>query len=489
MRIKEKIEKAGSFWLPGKEENKVPGEISIVDGGKVTLTVLSNLGSVAGSIADIRVGRVLGNVEGFGCVTLEGCFYTTLRLAFGNSQSKSVLSVGRLFAGVAYGDDVIKSSMLSFSVEGLDEWVGVTGIKVARDDETFRVVSISYEPVPTISVRLSEGIELKIIFSWTTPGFPIQREAKITQKVRMELHSNSEVSVTDLTAMAYKVVTFLCMGTDAIVSIEDPTIFYVESEDFEGEPRKHAVKLFYSSLPYSPAIPNVTWHELIFNYRQLNGSLESKLQRWIGCFEKVDPSINLYFSVKMGDYRYLDAKFLALAQALESLHRRTRKGVVQPKAQFKVMKQKIVGSCPEEYREWLASKLVYANEFSLAHRLKELISIFSSVFDVQDNREGVENLGVKSNDEKSDSENIELFVRTIVDTRNYYTHFDESGKRSIARGAQLASLVNRMELLMQLHLLFEMGFEVSELSSMVKSNFKMGQKLSRGFEQAWVSMT
>lgn len=469
MRITEKIVKAGSFWLPGDQKNEVPGEIKILEGGKIKLAVLSVLGGAGSSTSGIQVGRVLGSVEGFGYVTLEGCFYTTLSHTFGDSKSKSILTVNRMFAGVGYADEIVQSSTLDFSVEGLDEWVGITGIKVERDEDTYRDVKISYEPVPAIFVQLTDDIQLKILFSWALPGFPIQREAKITQKISMQLMSSKEEKVSDLTALAYKVVTFICMGVDAVVSIENPSITYVSPKDGQGEHRRHAVQVFYSSLPYSSVPPEVTWHELVFGYKYLGDKFGERLKKWIDCFERIGPSIDLYFSVKTGVYRYLDAKFLALAQGLESLHRRTRKGNVLPKSEYKAKRNKIVDSCPDEYKEWLALKLAYANEFPLSHRMKELVTPFSDIFS------------------EGSPDGYEIFIRAIVDTRNFHTHFDESGKRFIARGVQLASLVNRMELLLQLHLLYEMGFDAAELVKIFNKNFRMKQKLDRRFESTWVN--
>ena len=40
MRIKEEIRKAGYFWLPSNPERKIPGTLSITDGGNIGLEVV-----------------------------------------------------------------------------------------------------------------------------------------------------------------------------------------------------------------------------------------------------------------------------------------------------------------------------------------------------------------------------------------------------------------------------------------------------------------
>ena len=40
MRIKEELKKSGYFWLPENEDKKIPGNLSILDGGEIELEVV-----------------------------------------------------------------------------------------------------------------------------------------------------------------------------------------------------------------------------------------------------------------------------------------------------------------------------------------------------------------------------------------------------------------------------------------------------------------
>ena len=42
MRIEEEYKKTGYFWLPGKDEKKIPGILSINDGGKIELEIVGH---------------------------------------------------------------------------------------------------------------------------------------------------------------------------------------------------------------------------------------------------------------------------------------------------------------------------------------------------------------------------------------------------------------------------------------------------------------
>lgn len=452
MRILNPIKRVGAFWLPGQGQSRISGDITISDSGRIDLVIYSSFSSVS----SIRIGRIIGEVEGFGFVTLEGCFYKTLNTNFYNQPARSEVVVGRLYCGVGFEDGSISSTKFVFSVEGLDEWVNISGIKVEHSGSERIGKVISYEEVPDILVQLRKGLDLKLSFYWSLPGSPSLREAKITQKVFFELESEELLDISGFISISHKITTFICLATDKVVSIEDPYFYYWGDPEKSLE-RRHQVKIFYRSLPFSEAQPDVHWFETIFNYKSISDKFELYLKVWLGNFDKIGPSIDLYFSARMGVYRYLDGKFLALAQALESLHRRCFDRKKLPDQVFKKMKKDILKACPEEHKSWLRDRLAYANEISLKDRLGELVLPFNTLFG---------GIGQDNN-----------FISSIVDTRNYLTHFDAGGKRNIAHGSDLAMLVNKMEVLLQLHLLLSFGFSPEDLLSRIKFNTVIQGKL------------
>src|SRR5690606_5233940 len=91
------------------------------------------------------LSRIIGHVEKDGLVTLDNCFYKRKSYAFGGI-SKSLICANMLLSGVAYekGEEVKFNSVL-FSVEGLSEWVGISGISVAYG-AGYKTATISYTP-------------------------------------------------------------------------------------------------------------------------------------------------------------------------------------------------------------------------------------------------------------------------------------------------------------------------------------------------------
>ncbi len=133
MRIKEKFKRSGYFWLPSKPERKISGTLSISDGGNIELEVVGLFDENIQSFDrtdDLK--RIVGEIEEDGFITLENCFYTKKSFTFGGI-SKSLVYVNRILSGVLYSEgESILLNTFSFSVEGMDEWVGITGINVDR---------------------------------------------------------------------------------------------------------------------------------------------------------------------------------------------------------------------------------------------------------------------------------------------------------------------------------------------------------------------
>jgi len=125
---------------------------------------------------------------------------------------------------------------------------------------------------------------------------------------------------------------------------------------------------------------------------------------------------------------------------------------------FKNIVNKLIEHCPKERQEWLSEKLHYANEISLAQRIKDIIKPFKSFL-------GTNNCRKK-------------LIRKIVDTRNYLTHHDESLKSKAAVGRDLWLLCLKMEVIFQLQLLQLLGFTQEQIEDILKNNRKLQEKIT-----------
>jgi hypothetical protein len=459
MRIEGEYKKTGYFWLPDKVGNKIPGILSIDDGGGVELEIVGHFDEGMKPLrGDENLRRIIGHVEKDGLVTLEDCFYTKKNFSFGGI-SKSKVIVNKVLSGAAWDkDEKVTFNTFSFSVDCLDEWVGISGIDVDNDWGK-RTSTISYNPPEKISVELNNGMRLEICFAYTLPGFPSLTEAKITQRAYFRLESEDLRDLNDFTLIAFKITNLMCFAIDEIVSLKNVSATSSEIMRDGGDDKKYHVpiSIYYESNPFSEKIPKKSWHEMLFNFGAIKTNAQQVFNGWLSAYEYLSPALGLYFSTKAGAQKYLDGKFLALVQGLETYHRRTSSETQIDKEAYEVLVSEVLKGCPGEYLDWLKGRLMHGNEINLGKRIKKIIEPFK------------DHIGASKERSK--------LLRKIVDTRNYLTHYDESLYSESAKGRDLWLLCQKMEVIFNLHFLRVIGFTNEEINGVVENCHPLKRKL------------
>lgn len=463
MRIKEEFKKSGYFWLPSAPERKIPGTLYISDGGNIELEVIELFDtSVYAMHNDDNLERIVGIIEEDGYVTLDNCFYKQKNLSFGGVAKKSLVCVKKAFIGVAYDENErVSLNTCIFSVEGIDEWVGISGIQVDQGYETeFVTAIIKYLPPEDILLNLNNGMQLSITFSWTIPGYPVTKEAKITQKTYFKLMSSAARELDEFISVLHRMTTFMCFAIDQAVCLDNITAM---SNDIlmnvgNNNSKPAPIRIYYKSIPYSDHNQKLDLHRMLFRYMQIKNDAEKIINNWIDAYDEIDPALSLYFSTKTGAQKYLDGKFLALAQGLETYHRRTSNEKLMEEEKFKELVKEIISKCPEENKEWLEGRLKHGNEINLRKRIKSIIEPFKDVVGTKNERSKI--------------------ISRIVDTRNYLTHYDESLRSQAADSKDLLFLCDKMEAFFQLHFLQVLGFTQDEIKSVLDNSYPLKEKLN-----------
>ncbi|NTZ06209.1 hypothetical protein FCJ61_06360 [Burkholderia metallica] len=459
MRLIEDFEKSGFFWLPSSPEKKIPGTLRILDGGNISLEIVGSFGDSFDSLnRDMNIGRIVGHIESDKLVTLERCFYKTRSLSFGGIE-KSSIRANKALIGVSYdyGEEVL-INQLQFSVDGIDEWIGICGIKVDHQFES-KTSSIRYFPPENISITLNDGLRLVITFTWTLPSSPITTEAKITQKTYFALASSEARPLDDFISAAHKITNLVGFAADETVCLESVTVASnsLTAGNINGKPILEKISLFYTSLPFTKDRPKINRHEMLFNFPQIRSDWERIVKNWFSAYDLIDPALNLYFSTKTGVHRYLDGKFLALAQGLETYHRRISSEKQMDENSFDSLKESLIEGCPEKYRDWLSGRLQHGNEINLRKRLNRIIEPFNDVIGSRDYQKRL--------------------IRSIVNTRNYLTHYDQSLEAESSTGIDLWHLCRKMEAIFQLHILQVLGFPPEQIKAIHNNSVELQQKL------------
>lgn len=455
MRIESEISRSGLFWIAGTEK-KLSGILTIQDGGRIELELV---GTFHDDFVDSpKISRILGEVEKDGDVTLDSCFYIHRNISFGGI-SKSRIFANTLYSGIHLeGNEPILITSFRFAIEGLDEWLRISGISATYTQE-FDNVTLSYNKMDPLLYQVTDIMHLSINYSWSIPGSEFFKSATITHKNYFELETETPMEVSIFKKYAHQISTFVGLAVDLNVSICDVTIKskFIEQEIAPGRSRQVPIRLYYQAANFLDKAPKIDDLNFLFLFPYIREDFALYVSEWFRAYETISPALNLYFSTKNNAQKYLDGKFLALAQGLETYHRRTTNIQIMPETEYESIKKELLNTCPKERREWLAGRLAHANEITLANRLRELISEFEPVF--------------------GDGEAINQFIRKVVDTRNYFTHYDDALIKRAVQGIDLWPLCQQMEAFFQMVLLRRIGFSKEKVIDLVRRSQRFQEKL------------
>lgn len=301
---------------------------------------------------------------------------------------------------------------------------------------------------------------LHICFAYTFPSGSYITEAKITQRVFFKLISDKLRPLDDFTEVAYRINNLMCFAIDATVSLKKISATSIEKQKDlnNGILLPIPIYIYYPSIPFDPKVPNKNGYKMLFRFAIIKPNAQNIFNNWINAYDTIAPALNLYFSTKNGGQKYLDGKFLALVQGLETYHRRTSDEKMMDSNEFELLVSTIIDSCPDDYQEWLRGRLTHGNEINLRKRLKLIIDPFKHLFGSKDKRNRL--------------------LNKIVDTRNYLTHYDEKSKINTENNNELYIISQTMEIIFQLHLLKVIGFNSDEINDIVNNCSELKQKIA-----------
>lgn len=470
MRLSDPIEKPGFFWLPSHPGQHYPGTLHISTSGEVTLRIVYRPTTVnpkqlqSNTPFGEETPRILGIVDN-DPVTLEKCvavddpFYF-VRVIEGY-VSESRFHVGAAFIGTPFLDDEpIVFSRIDFSLENLSEWFSISGFRTKINSDSEKAEwALHYTQPSDISIALPDDTRLQFVFSpsFSLPDYKVsQLSSAISQRMHISLMSREPLPVERCIVMLHRIHTFLCLVMNKIVAIE--WIKGYSGNKLDKWDREVATSIFYRSQLESEQ--RETRVSKTFGYDDISDDFEGTIRKWLADYEIIYPAFDLYLSSKIGSYRNLNGVFLSLVQGLETLHRRTAHETEMNVDDFEQLQATIIELAPPQRRNFIESRLTYANEISLRKRMRRLIEPFGDLFGT--------------------SSEIKALVQDIIDKRNYLTHYDKKLEVRARRidDNRMYGICLRLDALFHLHFLRLTGMDTDRIRSMARENRVLRHRLA-----------
>ncbi len=446
--MKSPFELKGYWWIPGSEENKLPGTLSYSqeDGAALELVGVFDSNKLK-PIEQLPI--ILGITQQGKPITLYKCVvrswaYPLIGLGGGNYLAHFV------FEGVHFeAEENIRFNQLCGSYTDLDAWVGIYGFIIEVDTADSKFASnIRYEKPMSQFFDVGETLEVGVSFSSQGPNQSIiQTEVTISQSAYLVVKSkNGDIQFDDLFKQLNK---FTYLLQFAIQRIPYPvSVFGFSKENpqelSEGKIHYPEINIFYTPIESIVSRKQKLPQEFLYTFKDLSAD---QISAWFSSFDKYETIIHLYRSLFYSNRLFIDTKFLSIAQSLESLHSILFEGQYLPKDKFAEQREKVLNVIPAELTEWVDSALSNANYKRFRQKIFELL----------DNKK--ETVGRFVDD-------MELFSKRVMYTRNEFVHHNK--QKLTFQKEELPSVIYVLKMIFELYLLEIIGFSDEKVKELLE---------------------
>jgi hypothetical protein len=427
----------GYWWLPENEADKLTATL-LIEKGKSELQTLGNFGHELLSESSREKSFALNpadqeQVHGISAdgksITLQGLSARDNTLSMpGIPTSKYVAEValvGKHFPA----DQEIAFDEISIRASDLNAWTKVNGFKSNMDFEQlddagslgFSAVNIRYEGPEPISIPLSRGEEISIHFTATNKGLGHGAEhVELRQDAALHLRFAKKTSLEDIYLRVGQIRNFLSFAVGRPVSVVS-VAGYEGRHTGKGSDRRRPIELLWP-IPHNPEPPSQRRfaREMLFALPEARPDIPTVIKKWFQRQDRLEPVFNLFFGILYHPDLYLEVRFLTFVQAIETYdhRRRPRSGKIHLARRVR----DVLGGC-----RTVSKRVVGPGDASL-----------------------------------------DAFIKLLVDSRNYYTHYDPALDGKAAEGVSLYLLTLQLQAIIEMSLLRELGFPARAIDEILE---------------------
>ena len=325
----------GYFWLPGDEDQsrQVPGMLAVSEAGRVTLETFgyysdNPLSLAHGSLGltDSKLAHIFGYTTKRGAITLVGAVVIHFRMSTmtrGAAFNCTSFVVDNLLTGGFFNKDEPFFDRLACKIEGLHEWLGVSGFTTERESNS---TSITYQRPPPLPFQISDDIEgefgLEHSISFHAPAGIKIPEARYSAYIKLST-STTPWTTEDVLSWAFRMRNFISLGTGAPVAIT-ALVGWLQKDGQEVAKetnREEPVEIFCESVQHSLK-SNTNFHPVFMNftYKDLDDGHSDSIKAWIDLCSEWSQPVLLFFDALYGDgVLPEDLRFIKVEESLQKL--------------------------------------------------------------------------------------------------------------------------------------------------------------------------
>lgn len=469
--LQDSLTEEGLWWREGREDDQVGGTLTFDPNGGAVLKLLGLLGDMESALKTAFGGSDRDDYVTIHGVTKKGkpvslfhAINTNRQLnmpGIANETWKSNLLVIGIHLGDEESEEIFSKSYFRF--EAIERWLEQKPFDDRYDHDERSMTVVANKP-REVHFAHHEEFEVTSVGSLYSNNKP---------ETRFTIDVISQLAITPFTpkslnwhfakAVRLQELAALCTGHYLPLTgleLRGP------NEPLGGGGSRPSEVHVYAQMMHSEAENRPSHEAPVISGPELVALNPQAVQRWFDQHEVFSPAINLFFTITGQRRMFVNIRLLLAIQALEVFHRRTSSERVMPPDEFPAFAASLVDAIPDAASARMKDKLKgtykFLNEPSLGQRLKSIVGDLTTAFGTAPPAFG------------------KSYLRKLVDTRNYYTHFSEELAGKTFDGAGMYWASRRIVLLLTLLFLRRLGIEASDIAPLLQRH--------REFSQLWSSV-
>jgi hypothetical protein len=438
----------GRFFI--NEINKINGELHFIPESGLELFLMGTFHGFQERFTGVSENIIYGILEEGSEITLYNC--TMIKHSFNAkaSYNETTFKVNIAFKGHFFNEDELHFSRFKFSLKNFDTWYGVKGIEFGQSGKDN--FAIYYKRPKAIELKLKNS---KIRFLNDYKSNSNNSGFSISELSNIEISDAKGFDLDEIFKHVGKFKSFIALMTYQPTFL---TKLFVYNENvvhktkyLKGEEKK--IEVIWRDVNYYTTKKNLLPHEMLLTFNHLKNDVGKILKKWYHYYEEITPSFNLLFYSFRKSIIFTEEFFMDMARAIEVWHRRTIDSQRMMPDDFQKFVLKLTSNklLKEDEKCLLDGLLQFANEPNLKQRLDDILREYGFIFDFSDIQQ-------------------ERFIKSIVNSRHYYTHYDNKRKLKAKKDIDLFNLALQLRALLIGAILSKIGINKKLIKNRINDN-------------------
>lgn len=450
------IQKYSGMWKFFEDETPYQGELHInTDDNVIVLNTIIPANEQIPMPRPPYKGKIpyiCGKLFSGTKVLLYNCFTGKETERIG-SHTQQIVYADYAFWGLEVSsEDEIRFPCAILDYGDIIEWSGLCNYEWDYNNGGWH--NIIWKPKESLYFDFNDNLRVMLSPSQgKTTGGRYDNEITIRQHISVEFNYSSPVTWEQIMLDSLCLQYLIGLGINRKVEIAHAE--YLHSSIFFEYPEEDG-RTGHQTIPADVIIgtgkvPSTRKTPSYYFLFSLNDLVQQNVfQRWQQNYEKLKPILDLYFTAFSNNVGTVEMLFLNLTQALETYHARFKTDNVKEFINYIDNILSIFSENEDTKAYWRRflidqSQLNHQNHIHLRSRLADLV-FADGVLPFWPRLYGLGD-----------------YIRKVVDTRNYYTHYDTQKLEKSFTKAELPFVNSQLICLLTYHILVQIGFDPTEI--------------------------